>query len=259
MPRKPKTRQCKSCKEYFAYSNYRLVNCLNCAKGVEYYKNLTVGEYRYRSSIKHRHPSWANSHIRLFCRSWNKDLRKLPCQVCGYEKHVELAHIKPVSEFEDSAKLYAVNSPDNILVLCRNHHWEFDHGMLKLADIPVRPRQKLSSDILQYVPLKKANQRNIPKSKNQCLDCGAKCYYKSVRCLKCSNTIPRIKQRKVERPSKDNLQKLLWVIPTQKLAAIFGVSDKAIEKWCKDYQIAKPPRGYWAKLAASNNNTIIDL
>jgi hypothetical protein len=57
----------------------------------------------------------------------------------------------------------------------------------------------------------------------------------------------------VIRPSKEELNKLLWQMPTQKLATQFGVSDKAIEKWAKAYKIEKPPRGYWAKKAAQKN------
>lgn len=53
--------------------------------------------------------------------------------------------------------------------------------------------------------------------------------------------------RKVERPSKEELQKLLWEKPTLQLAKQFGVSDKAIEKWAKAYGLTKPPRGYWSK------------
>lgn len=58
----------------------------------------------------------------------------------------------------------------------------------------------------------------------------------------------QINSRKVERPSKEELQKLIWEIPTIHIAKKFGVSDKAIEKWCKAYEIDKPPRGYWTKL-----------
>lgn len=59
--------------------------------------------------------------------------------------------------------------------------------------------------------------------------------------------VPHLKARKVERPSKEDLQKLVWIKPTQQIAKEFGVSDKAVEKWCKAYGIDKPPRGYWAK------------
>lgn len=56
------------------------------------------------------------------------------------------------------------------------------------------------------------------------------------------------KQRKVIRPSKEVLAKLLWETPTSQLALQFEVSDKAIEKWAKSYGLTKPPRGYWSKL-----------
>jgi len=54
-------------------------------------------------------------------------------------------------------------------------------------------------------------------------------------------------RRKVERPSKEELQRLLWEFPTVKLAEKYGISDKAIEKWAKAYGLTKPPRGYWAR------------
>jgi hypothetical protein len=55
---------------------------------------------------------------------------------------------------------------------------------------------------------------------------------------------------KVDRPSKEELQKLLWEVPTTSIARNLGVSDKAVEKWSKLYGLAKPPRGYWAKRKA---------
>lgn len=68
----------------------------------------------------------------------------------------------------------------------------------------------------------------------------------------------RPNQRKVKRPTKDELKKIIWQKPTSLIAKEFGVSDKAIEKWCKSYGISKPPRGYWAKIKyvqPSNNQT----
>jgi len=63
----------------------------------------------------------------------------------------------------------------------------------------------------------------------------------------CSRKCYRLASRRVVRPSKEELQELIWVKPTTQLAKDFGISDKAIEKWCKAYGIQKPPRGYWAK------------
>jgi hypothetical protein len=59
--------------------------------------------------------------------------------------------------------------------------------------------------------------------------------------------VPHMKARKVERLSKEELEKMIWEKPTTSLAKEFGVSGKAIEKWCKTYGVQKPPRGYWSR------------
>ncbi|MBD2254409.1 group I intron-associated PD-(D/E)XK endonuclease [Nostoc parmelioides] len=61
------------------------------------------------------------------------------------------------------------------------------------------------------------------------------------------NLAARVLTRKVVRPSKEELEKLVWEKPTAQIGKDFGVSDKSVEKWCKAYGIDKPPRGYWAK------------
>jgi hypothetical protein len=93
---------------------------------------MTLADYHKKLSVSGKHPSWKNSHIRNFNRSWNKHLLDKPCSNCGYSKHVELCHIRPVSDFPESAKLSEVNAELNNIVLCRNCHWEFDHGLLKM-------------------------------------------------------------------------------------------------------------------------------
>lgn len=93
--------------------------------------------------------------------------------------------------------------------------------------------------------------RNLRKTKN-CKRCG-KVIIKATFCSKCGNDIKkedRIKGRKVDRPEKEVLQKMLWDLPTTKISERYGVSDKAVEKWAKRYGISKPPRGYWAKKSA---------
>lgn len=65
--------------------------------------------------------------------------------------------------------------------------------------------------------------------------------------------IPQIKfkiNKKINKPTKEQLNKLLWEMPTTHIAKKYNVSDKAIEKWAKNYNISKPPRGYWQKLKA---------
>jgi hypothetical protein len=51
-------------------------------------------------------------------------------------------------------------------------------------------------------------------------------------------------------PSREDLQKLAWAIPTSRIAQQLGVSDVAVAKRMKRLRISKPPRGYWAQVAA---------
>lgn len=56
-----------------------------------------------------------------------KSSRPKWCICCGYDKHFEVAHIKAVSDFEDNTLISEINSEDNLIALCPNHHWEYDN------------------------------------------------------------------------------------------------------------------------------------
>lgn len=59
---------------------------------------------------------------------------------------------------------------------------------------------------------------------------------------------PKFEARIIERPSKEELEKLLWEKPMTHIGKQFGVSSNAIKKWAKWYGIEKPPTNYWAKI-----------
>lgn len=54
------------------------------------------------------------------------------CVVCGYTNHVETAHRFPLSKYTDDTLIGDINTKDNLIGLCPNHHWEFDHGIIFL-------------------------------------------------------------------------------------------------------------------------------
>jgi len=140
----PIERHCNTCSAvFFRTKSHRSINlCEKCFLDYEerkwFYRNKTIKEYVELASVKGKHPSWRNSHIRLFARAWNSSIRTHPCQKCGYSNHVELCHIKPITSFPETATIGEVNAAENLLVLCRNCHWEFDNGLLVLSDVPER-------------------------------------------------------------------------------------------------------------------------
>ena len=50
------------------------------------------------------------------------------CEKCGYDKHTELCHIRPISTFLENFTLEEINCKTNIIFLCPNCHWEFDNN-----------------------------------------------------------------------------------------------------------------------------------
>lgn len=91
--------------------------------------DVTKGElFKYRKNWQS-----ARSTIQKLARASFKESNPNPkCSICGYSNHVEVAHIKPVSDFDDSATIREINSLSNLIGLCPNHHWEYDNGILKL-------------------------------------------------------------------------------------------------------------------------------
>jgi hypothetical protein len=134
--RSPKIRVCAKCGTDFQISrtefHSRLGYCPECVATSPDIRNMTLAECQDRLSVKGKHPSWKNAHVRIANRLWNKHLTVFPCQNCGYSKHVELAHKRSIQSFPLSTTLGEVNAESNNLVLCRNCHWEYDHGILIL-------------------------------------------------------------------------------------------------------------------------------
>ena len=129
IPKRQKTKHaCATCKvEIYKGRTY----CRECwsKQRITATSELTLQEYVNRPSVCGKHPSWHYAHIREFARRWNRAITK-SCQICGYSKHVEVAHIKAISSFPLTAKLKDINAASNVLGLCPNCHWEYDHGQL---------------------------------------------------------------------------------------------------------------------------------
>lgn len=134
----PKERTCNRCDiKYFISPSHQSTRlCGVCAESrresIDNIKNLTLKEYREKNSVKGKHRSWANVHVRNFTRSWNRHLQGKSCENCGYDKHTEFCHIIAVCDFPEDTQLKVVNSEENIAILCRNCHWEFDKGLLTI-------------------------------------------------------------------------------------------------------------------------------
>ena len=133
---KPPAR-CRKCGAELPKGSTSRMSCAACKRPTLATTLRTLGDVRNALGVKGRHRSWLHAEVRGHNRTYNAALRTR-CQVCGYDKHVELAHRRAINTFPDDTLLTEVNAPENNFVLCRNHHWEFDNGLLSPNDIPPR-------------------------------------------------------------------------------------------------------------------------
>ena len=142
------------------------------------------------------------------------------------------------------------NRPENLRFLCPNCHSLTDnYGYSKgYTDRTSTARGERERRKLRIALLLANNGDGTfgQTGRGSCLHCG-KPLITLDQDTYCSRKCYRFASRRVVRPSKEKLQEMIWVKPTSQIAKEFGVSDKAVEKWCKAYGIQKPPRGYWAK------------
>ena len=115
IPKRIKTRTCKYCSKLLHSSTLCIDHYIERETNINKLKTIKKKDIE-------------SSKIRSYNREWNKDLSKKSCAKCGYNRHVELAHIKAVSEFCDETEIGVINNPSNILPLCPTCHWEFDNG-----------------------------------------------------------------------------------------------------------------------------------
>lgn len=73
------------------------------------------------------------------------------------------------------------------------------------------------------------------KIQHYCVTCGKPINKNATRCCECAAK----NRRYVERPSRDDLKKMIRTTPFTKIGEYFGVSDNSIRKWCDQYHLPR--------------------
>lgn len=90
-----------------------------------------------KKEVFETHSNWqsARTSIRRHAKFiFDKEVNHKSCKNCGYDKHIEICHIKSVSSFSDESLISEINNKNNLIGLCPNCHWEFDNNILKNAE-----------------------------------------------------------------------------------------------------------------------------
>lgn len=185
------------------------------------------------------------------------------CALCGYSRcaaSLEFHHINPDN------KNYQLSSgcchelerdleeAKKCILVCANCHREIHHSNLydnynlwdyQFYDYALakkalaikkngiyRNKRYNVSDMCQDP---NANLENANNNTRYCSDCGAPITKSSKTgvCAKCYHK----RSRKIERPSREELKKMIRSMQFTEIGRIYGCTDSAIRKWCKNYKL----------------------
>ena len=150
---------------------------------------------------------YTNDDIDYFATCWEDKVYLIPVEECSTSKSLRIA---PREEKTPPS----VNMAEDYLV-------ENFLGHLSLYK---------ETDFEEQIPIK---VQNVDLIKHKCTNCGAPVYKDGYMCVSCSN----LSQRKVERPNREELKKLIREKSFLEIGRKYGVSDNAIRKWCKSEKL----------------------
>lgn len=167
-----------------------------------------------------------------------KDLISLfggKCCICGFnafQEALEFHHIDPKTKSFGLTDSNAVTKAlekqleeaRKCVLLCANCHRGVHAGYLEL---PLNAR--IFFNEVRAKELVEEKQRKIYR----CERCGAEITNKAKLCVECAS----LASRKVDRPSREELKKLIREKPFTHIAKDFSVSDNTVKKWCIAYNL----------------------
>ncbi len=122
--------KCQICQTEIRAAYTYCNKCFLSKQKTESNDNKTLSDLIYSSG----HRSNAYTKIRMRARYMAKKHGWNTCKMCGYSKHVEVAHIKPIGSFDLNTLVSVINDLNNLCPLCPNCHWEFDNGLIQISD-----------------------------------------------------------------------------------------------------------------------------
>lgn len=155
----------------------------------------------------------------------NEGIKEMKCESCGLEYWkgvvipLELHHIDG-NHFN--------NNLDNLKLLCPNCHALTDNYRGRGTKSYKSKRNKKNREYKNHL------HQNVVKE-NHCIDCGKAISDKAKRCKSCASKMQRKKCE--NRPSRRELKYLIRNNPILQIAKNYDVSDNAIRKWCKQYDL----------------------
>lgn len=88
----------------------------------------------------------------------------------------------------------------------------------------------------QQLPTTGGRNQKKRKKHYYCVDCGKEISRGCIRCKRCNGKLKIVSEENMP-IDRDKLKELIFTIPFTKIGKMFGVTDNAIRKWCKKFNL----------------------
>jgi hypothetical protein len=176
------------------------------------------------------------------------------CWVCNYDKGM---HGQPIMDFHHvnkEKKCFGLSATNIVgmgwkkvweeiqkcVLLCCRCHREYHAGLILYENIYTIQKNKWKEIKHNFGDGFKDYDINIPLSpiyNKVCIICGKEFITKEEKQIHCSNKCSSVSRRKIERPSKEQLEQEIEETNYCAIGRKYGVSDNAIRKWARSYNI----------------------
>lgn len=230
--------------------------CLNCGQELnrhqkKYCSRSCQQEYQYKEYIERWKQGLEDGlsgeygisdHIRKYLHiKYNSK-----CCKCGWGKINTYTNKVPL-EIEHIDGNYKNNKEENLQLICPNCHSltstykgaNAGHGRLgrkKYSQQYSSEPQMIKPNKATLLKIQKNLDPNFEESVNHCPICGTVINLKSKMCKKCRNN-EILKNREEKGITREFLKNEIRTKPFTTIAKEQGVSDNAIRKWCKKYNL----------------------
>ena len=163
------------------------------------------------------------------------------CIKCGYSKNYSALHFHHRNpedkKFQIDARKCNNTKMETLIeeaskcdLLCSNCHMEIHHPESDISLIDTY-KGEIETSIRE-------STLDPSKLGNHCQDCGKSISYGAQRCVSCAKKL----ERKVDRPSKEELFNMITTMSFLEIGRKYGVTDNTIRKWCKGYDLPSTKR-----------------
>lgn len=221
------------------------LKCQSCGNALSGRRTKFCSTQCVLKSTNSKHQNYNNQQRRGAAKKIKlMQMKGLACKMCGYNKNysaLAFHHRDPkIKSHGLDLRTCSNKSWDSLLkeaekcdLVCMNCHMEIHH-----PDLDAKSSQNKMNEFIVFDETQ-VNQHLLDPM--NCIRCGAEYQPDKSKRQYCSEKCCRLSSRKVDRPSKEQLDLDLSIMSFVKVGKKYGVSDNAVRKWLKSFEKENKP------------------